>query len=127
MGREGGRREEGEGGREKVGIDVTYITKIQLKKITKQQTAPVEQTWCLKLLLCPEHGNNDIIMTSDDCCSLHFEGACSDGSGEQLVTKTNPKERFGVLGLEVGADVVDSQSAEFRVSRAIAEEETIQL
>ena len=43
------------------------------------------------------------------------------------MTKTNPKERFGVLGLEVGADVVDSQSAEFRVSRAIAEEETIQL
>ena len=66
-------------------------------------------------------------MTSDDCCSLHFEGVCSDGSGEQLVAETNPKQRFGVLGLEVGADVVNSQSAEFRVSWTIAEEETIQL
>ena len=66
-------------------------------------------------------------MTSDDCYSLHFEGACSDGSGEQLVTETNPKQRLGIFGLEVGADVVNSQSAEFRVSRAITEEETIQL
>ena len=70
---------------------------------------------------------NDVIMTSDDCCSLHFEGACSDGSGEQLVAETNPKQRLGILGLEVGADVVNSLSTEFRVSRAIAEEETIQL
>ena len=123
-----GRREK-ENGREKVGIDVTmymYITKIKLKKITKQRTAPVEQTWCLKLLLCSQHDNNDVIMTSDDCCSLHFEGAGSDGSGEQLVAETNPKKRLGILGLEVGADVVNSQSAKFRVSWAIAEEETVQ-
>ena len=66
-------------------------------------------------------------MTSDDCCSLHFEGAGSDGSGEQLVAETNPKQRLGILGLEVGADVVNSLSAEFRVSRVNAEEETVQL
>ena len=66
-------------------------------------------------------------MTSDDCCSLHFGGACSDGSGEQLVAETNPKQRLGILGLEVGAGVVNSLSAEFRVSRAIAEKETVQL
>ena len=59
--------------------------------------------------------------------SLHFEGVCSDGSGEQLVTETNPKERLGILRLEVGADVVNSLSAEFRVSWTIAEEETVHL
>ena len=39
---------------------------------------------------------------------------------------TNPKQRLDVLRLQVGADVVYSLSAEFRVSRTIAEEETIQ-
>ena len=43
------------------------------------------------------------------------------------MAETNPKERLGILGLEVGADVVDSQSAEFRVSWTIAKKETIQL
>ena len=66
-------------------------------------------------------------MTSDDCCSLHFEGAGSDGSGEQLVAETNPKQRLGILGLEVGVDVGDSQSAELRISWTIAKEETVQL
>ena len=43
------------------------------------------------------------------------------------MAETDPKERLGVLGPEVGADVVNSQSAEFRVSWTIAEKETIQL
>ena len=47
--------------------------------------------------------------------------------GEQLVAETNPKERLSILRLEVGADVVNSLSAEFRVSRAITEEEIVQL
>ena len=43
------------------------------------------------------------------------------------MAETNPKERLGILGLEVGTDVVNSLSAEFRISWAIAEEETVQL
>ena len=43
------------------------------------------------------------------------------------MAETNSKERLGVLGLEVGADVANSLSAEFRVSWAIGEEETVQL
>ena len=43
------------------------------------------------------------------------------------MAKTNPKQRLGVLRLEVGVDVVDSLSAEFRISWTIAEEDTIQL
>ena len=43
------------------------------------------------------------------------------------MAETNAKQRFGVLRLQVGADVVDSLSAEFRISRTIAKEETIQL
>ena len=58
--------------------------------------------------------------------SLNFECPCSNGSGEQLVAKTNPKQRLGILRLQVGVDVVDSLSAEFRVSWTIADEDTIQ-
>ena len=57
--------------------------------------------------------------------SLHLECPCCDGSGEQLVAETNPEQRLGVLRLQVGADVVDSQTAELRVSWTIAEEEII--
>ena len=42
------------------------------------------------------------------------------------MAETNPKQRLGVLRLEVGVDVVDSLSAELRISRTIAEEDTIQ-
>ena len=42
------------------------------------------------------------------------------------MSETNPKERLGVLRLQVGVDVVDSLSAEFRVSWTIAEEEAVQ-
>ena len=42
------------------------------------------------------------------------------------MAETNPKQRLGILRLEVGADVVDSLSAEFRISWTIAEEDTIQ-
>lgn len=42
------------------------------------------------------------------------------------MAETNPEQRLGVLRLEVGVDVVNSLSAELRISRTIAEEETIQ-
>ena len=43
------------------------------------------------------------------------------------MAETNPKQRLGVLRLQVGVDVADSLSAEFRISRTIADEEAVQL
>ena len=43
------------------------------------------------------------------------------------MAETNPKQRLGVLRLQVGVDVVDGLSAEFRISRTIADEEAAQL
>ena len=43
------------------------------------------------------------------------------------MAETNPKQRLGALRLEVGVDVVDSLSAEFRISWTIADEEAVQL
>ena len=43
------------------------------------------------------------------------------------MAETNPKQRLGVLRLQVSVDVVDSLSAEFRVSWTVADEEAVQL